>query len=239
MPNPRCPLRGVPHDARQALPPLSPIHVPTSLPCAPLPCPEPCRDTNASDNVHKVFLQHVKDGTRPAYLRRPKPGSRASSGAGAGAGAGGSTPAAGAGTTGPGALGFHLKGDGWGSLSQFHSMQYHARCMARAARPHRGSPVPRVTIFPPPHTPLPVTHVSRGRWPPAPQGRQATCQGTGPPRPTLSRQPHTCRNRCQYQLRNRFASDHGANLSPPSSHLSAMLASRSRGWRGGESVPRV
>lgn len=57
------------------------------------------RDTNASDNVHKVFLQHVKDGTRPAYLRRPKPWSRASSGAGAGAG--GSTPAAGAGTTGP------------------------------------------------------------------------------------------------------------------------------------------
>ena len=179
MPNPRCPLRGVPHVGRQALPPLSPIHVPTSLPCAPLPCPEPCRDTNASDNVHKVFLQHVKDGTRPAYLRRPKPWSRASSGAGAGAG--GSTPAAGAGTTGPGALGFHLKGDGWGSLSQFHSMQYHARCMARAARPHRGSPVPRVTISPPPphtHTPLPVTHVSRGRWPPAPQGRQATCQGT-------------------------------------------------------------
>lgn len=144
MPNPRCPLRGVPHVARQALPPLSPIHVPTSLPCAPLPCPEPCRDTNASDNVHKVFLQHVKDGTRPAYLRRPKPWSRASSGAGAGAG--GSTPAAGAGTTGPGALGFHLKGDGWGS------MQYHARCMARAAMPHRGSPVPRVTISPPPHT---------------------------------------------------------------------------------------
>ena len=181
MPNPRCPLRGVPHVARQALPPLSPIHVPTSLPCAPLPCPEPCRDTNASDNVHKVFLQHVKDGTRPAYLRRPKPWSRASSGAGAGAG--GSTPAAGAGTTGPGALGFHLKGDGWGSLSRSCAIPQHAiPCTMHGAcgkAPPRVPRPPGDDIPPPPtHTPLPVTHVSRGRWPPAPQGRQATCQGT-------------------------------------------------------------
>ena len=176
MPNPRCPLRGVPHVARQALPPLSPIHVPTSLPCAPLPCPEPCRDTNASGNVDRVFLQHVKDGTRPGYLQRPRPGSagKASSGAGAGR----TAAAVGTGISDPGA---HGTGDGpgpWVARGPWAAGVGGGGWVAATCRPH--DPTACMTRDVHPQPPPPGSPPGPGAASPADRPAQAAPAGVTP-----------------------------------------------------------